>query len=150
MTAIVINGSPKNRGHVGTLCKRFGVPVIHLADGIEEAYLEIMKADVIVFATPVLWFNVSALMKALLERMPETPHFPLEGKTAYFFAVCDEDGGQQAINQMMAPLNHMGFKIPPYACMFYNTKMARKSEGEWQIRDVKALGNKLRLLNKSS
>ena len=49
MTAIVINGSPKKRGHVSKLCKRFGVPVVHLADGIEKAYLEIMKADVIVF-----------------------------------------------------------------------------------------------------
>jgi multimeric flavodoxin WrbA len=148
MTAIVINGSLKKRGRVGKLCKEFGVPIIHLVDGIENAYREIKKADVIVFATPVLWFNVSSLMKELLERLPESPRYPLFGKTAYFFAVCDEDGAQQAINLMMGPLNHMGFAIPPHACLFYNTNMATKSELKWQVKDIGALAKKLRQLNK--
>jgi multimeric flavodoxin WrbA len=145
MSAIVINGSPKKRGRVAKLCQRFGVRIVHLADGIDRAFEEIKKADVIIFATPVLWFNVSALMKQLLERIPEAKKFPMHGKTAYFFAVCDEDGGQQAINQMMGPLNHMGFCIPPHACMFYNNNMAHRSEDRWQIKDITALRKKLRL-----
>ena len=143
MSAIIINGSSKKRGRVARLCKQFGIRVVHLADGIDKAYREIKKAKKVVFATPVAWFNVSALMKELLERIPEAPRFPMHGKTAYFLAVCDEDGGQQAINQMMGPVNHMGFKIPPYACIFYNNNMARKSEQKWQIKDIARLRRKL-------
>ena len=65
ISAIVINGSPKKRGRVAKLCQRFGVRVVHLADGIEQAYEEIKKADVIIFATPVLWFNVNLFFRLL-------------------------------------------------------------------------------------
>ena len=132
MEKIVINGSPKKDGTTAKLCQRFNLPIVHLADGIEEAVAEIMVAEDIVFATPVYWFNVSALMKQLIEALPESPNFPCLGKRAYFFAVCNEDGGQQAINQMFAPLNHMGFTIPPWACHFYNLNTVGKSEDNWQ------------------
>ena len=55
----------------------------------------------------------------------------------------DKDGAQQAINQMMAPLN-LGFKIPPYACFFYNVHMAEKSEGQWQLKGMRYLRSRLR------
>jgi NADPH-dependent FMN reductase len=94
----------------------------------------ILKADVVVFATPTHWFNVSALMKQLIDRMEEGPNYPCEAKAAFFIAVCNEDGGQQAINQMMAPFNHMGFLIPPYASYIYNSNMAEKSEDQWMFK----------------
>jgi hypothetical protein len=35
-----------------------------------------------------------------------------------------DHGAHQAINQIFAAVNHMGFKIPPYASIFYNKNMA--------------------------
>ena len=84
-------------------------------------------------------------MKQLIDRMEEGPEYPCEGKTAFFVATCDEDGGQQAINQMFAPLNHMGFSIPPYASYFYNNNMAEKSEDQWMLKGMTELGSRLRI-----
>jgi multimeric flavodoxin WrbA len=144
MSAICINGSPNRHGRTSDLCKKIGVPIVHLGEGIPLAVEEIKKADAVVFVTPVHWFNVSHLMNELFYQMPEGPKYPFEGKTAYFIAVCDEDGGQQAINQMFAAVNHMGFAIPPYACNYYNNNMARKSEGQWQLKFVRRLRRELK------
>src|SRR5258708_4918895 len=70
----------------------------------------IKRADAIIFSTPVHWFNMSTLMKALLDFMAplEFPDFPLEGKVAGLIATCDEDGGQQVLSLMAAVLVHYG------------------------------------------
>ena len=144
MSAIAINGSPKKDGHTVRLLAKLGVPVIHLRDGIRPARDAILRAKAIVFGTPVRWFNVSALMKQLIDSLPEAPDYPCHRKIAFFVAVCDEDGGQQAINQMFAPLNHMGFSIPPFASYFYNNNMADKSEERWMLTEASALRSRLR------
>jgi multimeric flavodoxin WrbA len=144
MSAIAINGSPEKDGHTARLLAKLGVPIFHLSDGIRPAHHAILRTEAIVFGTPVRWFNVSALMKELIDGLPEGPEYPCEGKTAFFVAVCDEDGCQQAINQMFAPLNHMGFSIPPYACYFYNNNMADKSEDQWMLRGMSELRSRLR------
>ena len=119
-------------------------PVVHLADGIEEAYQALLKSDPIVFASPVMWFNMSSLMKQFIERIPESEeNFPCYGKTAYFFATFEEDGAQQTIGLMMSALNHMGFKIPQHASYFYNYNMAEKSENQWQMSAVEDLKKRL-------
>jgi multimeric flavodoxin WrbA len=142
---IAINGSSNKHGQTCQLLNQLGIPIYHLQEGIEPAYEAILKADVVVFATPTIWFNVSASMKQLIELMEEGPDFPCEGKAAFFVAACDEDGAQQAINQMMAPFNHMGFSIPPYAYYIYNNNMAEKSEDQWMLKGMAELGSRLRL-----
>ena len=142
---IAINGSSSNHGQTSGLLNQLGIPIYHLQHGIEPAYEAILKADVVAFATPTHWFNVSALMKQLIDRMEEGPNYPCEGKAAFFIAVCNEDGGQQAINQMMAPFNHMGFLIPPYASYIYNSNMAEKSEDQWMLKGMTELKSRLRL-----
>src|SRR5688572_8709094 len=124
--AIAINGSPNRNGRTFKLLSQLSISIYHLEDGVQKAIAAILIADTIVFGTPTRWFNVSASMKDLIDHMPEAPEYPCEGKSAFFVAVCDEDGAQQAINQMMGPLNHMGFKIPPYAGYFFNSNMAEK------------------------
>jgi multimeric flavodoxin WrbA len=141
--AIAINGSSDKHGRTSRLLNQLDIQIYHLQDGIEPAYEAILKADVVVFATPTKWFNVSALMKEFIDRMEEGPNYPCEGKTAFFVATCDEDGGQQAINQMFAPFNHMGFLIPPYACYFYNNNMAEKSENKWMLNGMAFLKSRL-------
>jgi multimeric flavodoxin WrbA len=133
--AIAINGSSNNNGRTAGLLKELGIQIYHLSEGVGRARDAILEANTVVFGTPTRWFNVSASMKDLIDKLPEAPDYPCDGKTAFFVAVCEEDGAQQAINQMMAPLNHMGFWIPPYACYIYNINMAEKSEGQWQIKE---------------
>ena len=140
---IAINGASTKDGRTSALLLELGIPICHLADGVERARDAVLAADMVVFGTPTRWFNVSASMKDLIDQLPEAPDYPCHGKSAYFLAVCDEDGAQQAINQMMAPLNHMGFRIPPYASYIYNTNMADKSEGQWQLRGMADLRRRL-------
>jgi multimeric flavodoxin WrbA len=142
---IAINGSSNKHGQTSRLLNQLDIPIYYLQDGIEPAYEAILKADVVVFATPTYWFNMSALMKQLIDQMEEGPSYPCEGKAAFFVAVCDEDGGQQAINQMIAPLNHMGFSIPPYASYIYNNNMAEKSEDQWMLKGMVELWSRLRV-----
>lgn len=104
----------------------------------------LLKSDPIVFASPVRWFNMSALMKEFIERIPESEEdFPCYGKTAYFFVTFAEDGAQQAISLMMSAANHMGFKIPEHASYFYNYNMADKSENQWQLHATADLKKRL-------
>lgn len=100
------------------------------------------EADGMIFSTPVHWFNMSALMKALFDFMAplEYPDFPLEGKVAGLIATCDEDGGQQTLSLMAAPLVHYGFIIPPYGMVYHNNKATEGGEGGWQKKDFRLLG----------
>jgi multimeric flavodoxin WrbA len=93
MSAIAINGSPSRDSGTAILLPQLENPVYHLGDGVWRAHDAILETETIVFGTPVLWFNVSALMKELIDGLPEGPDSPCEGKTAFFVAVCDEDGG---------------------------------------------------------
>lgn len=145
-----INGSPNKDGRgVGFLkialeqAEREGakIQLVHLADRKDIVPL-LKKADGVVFSTPVHWFNMSTLMKEFIDSLTplEYPAFPLEGKVAGFIATCDEDGGMQAISQMLAPLNHLGFVIPAYATVFRNLRIEANSEGEWMVKDLRLLG----------
>lgn len=145
MAPLAINGSPHKDGRLAEMLSQLEVPLVHLSDGIEAAYQLLLKFDPVVFATPVRWFNMSALMKEFLDRIPESEeNFPCYGKTAYFFATCEEDGAQQAISLMMSAVNHMGFKIPQHAGYMYNYNMAEKSENQWQLKAIDELKNRIR------
>lgn len=146
MRKIAINGSRERQGEVAKHLEQIGLPIVHLQDGIELAVDAVLEAEVVVFGTPVLWFNVSALMKQLIETLPEAPKYPYDGIWAYLFALGNEDGCQQAINQMFAPLSHMGFRFPPYASQFVNTSMKGKSEDQWQDNATAFLREQIRRL----
>jgi len=167
MLILGINGSP----HKGGMCDRLlaqalqgslhegaEVDYLHLVDHIrtfpdgelsdrippelEELILRIEAADGIIVATPVHWFNVSALTKALIDFLSATEYrgFSLEGKALGALASCEEDGGAQALSLIALPLLHLGFLIPPYSLVFHNRNMADKSEDRWQERDPWLVG----------
>jgi multimeric flavodoxin WrbA len=153
MNIIAINGSPHPRGTTWKLLHQIKrkVPkleLLQLRDNVSGVTKAVRTADVVVFASPIRWFNVSALMKELLEELEEAPNFPLQDKIAYLIAIGDEDGGQQTINQMFAPLSHMGFWFPPYASQFVNTSMKGKSEEMWQDRVPESIAAELQRLKK--
>lgn len=105
----------------------------------------IEPADGIIFSTPTYWFNVSALMKNLIEHLTVFSFrgeqgYALCGKVAGFIATCEEDGGQAAINALVSPLVHMGFLIPPQSMLIYNINMAEKSHDQWMLKDAPLIG----------
>lgn len=83
MRAIAINGSPRKDGRTAIHLKALGHKIVHLIDGISQAKAEVLAADLIVFATPVYWFNMSSLMKELIDELPEAPDFECEGKSLF-------------------------------------------------------------------
>lgn len=111
---------------------------------VEAVFEKILWADGVIFASPTHWFNISSLMKVLIDFMAkrEAPDFPFAGKCAAFLVSCEEDGGQAAISAMAAPLCHLGFSIPHF-CMLFHNSSARSSEFDWQNIDLGLLGPNL-------
>jgi multimeric flavodoxin WrbA len=139
--------------------------LIHLVDIVKEfhdgsftnipsslqATFDSMKAaDGFVFATPVHWFNMSALMKCFIDwltSLEQEDTRELEGKVAGVLAHCDEDGGNQAVTSIFSPLVHMGMLVPPYCGFFRNRYVAPQSEAGWQVVDHRLVGqNVVRLV----
>ena len=133
MKIIGINGSPHLKSQTNRLleltleqCKKEGsdIKLIHLSKvnlpffhgkykkqipaKFKKFFQDITEADGIVFASPVHWFNMSSLMKNLIDWMTilEIDSFKLEGKAASFIVVCEEDGGQQAIRSIILPFSY--------------------------------------------
>ncbi len=93
------------------------------------------EADGFIIATPVHWFNVSVLIKQFIDETLynfSAEPYELEGKPVGIIAVCNEDGGNQAIANIAMPLNHCGVFVPPFGTLFYNRSMPEHGEGGWQ------------------
>jgi multimeric flavodoxin WrbA len=172
MKILGFNGAPAKTGAVSALLSESlqaaaeeiaelgGTPntmVIHLIDIVKEfhdgsftniptslqsTFDNMRTADGFVFATPVHWFNMSALMKCFIDWLTslEQDTCELEGKVAGVLAHCDEDGGNQAVTSILSPLIHMGLLVPPYCGFFRNKYVASQSEAGWQSVDHRLVG----------
>jgi multimeric flavodoxin WrbA len=172
MKIVGFNGDPAKTGAVATLLfeslqaaeeeiaalgKTPNTAVIHLVDVVKEfhdgsftniptslqnTFDSMSTADGFLFATPVHWFNMSALMKCFIDWLTslEQDTCELEGKVAGVLAHCDEDGGNQAATSILSPLLHMGMLVPPYCGFFRNKHMASHSEAGWQVDDHRLVG----------
>ena len=165
-----INGSPHKDGICANLLKKVlaaakehgaQTEIVHLVDTERSFYhsgfkkkpekdfaklsVKIKEADGLVLATPVMWMNVSSLMKNFIEKLTyfEVNNYDLEGKVAAFVTTEDLEGGWKTALDMAGPLNHMGLIIPPYAMLFYNRKLAHHVKAKWMKRDVELLGKNL-------
>jgi len=118
-------------------------------DDMQEIYKILLKANGIVFATPVYWFNVSGLMKNFIDRLTclECSGFLLEGKIAGFIAATKEDEGGRLMPllNMAGVMSHMGMIIPPYSLIFYPGIEENKN---WAVEDTKLLGKNMVMLAK--
>ncbi len=147
---LIISGSLNKNGHLNKLLKRakkvlekkFNVAFVQLPNNRAKKYL--LSAKGVIFASPVHWFNVSVPMKNFIDSLTEFADEPykLEGKVAIFLATCNEDGGQQAINSMMIPLNYMGVLIPPFASLIHNLSMEKHGQDGWQ-NDIESWAKQL-------
>ncbi len=93
----------------------------NLADAMKGFHQKLLFADGVVFATPVYWFGMSALMKAFIERLTslENTGKMLTGRVAGFVAAGEEDGAMMAISHLMAVTSDMGFIFPPMPFTYY-------------------------------
>lgn len=121
-------------------------------DDMQKIYPKLIKADAIVFGTPVYWFNMSGLMKNFIDRLTclAPGGYLLEGKVGVFLAVSKEDeGGKATAAQSMATaLNHLGLFIPPYGIMFYPGKEKIVKKGSivwdnWVLEDSSKIGRNI-------
>jgi multimeric flavodoxin WrbA len=106
-------------------------------DDMQKIYPLLLKADAIVFGTPVYWFNMSGPMKTFIDRLTccAAGGYLLEGKVGVFFAVSKEDEGGKvtATVSMASAMNHLGLMIPPYGLLFYPGKeeIVKKGKVIW-------------------
>jgi len=110
-------------------------------DALAPVFEKMRRADAFIFATPVHWYNMSALTKCFIDWLTTLEaNFELQGKAAGAIAFCDSDGGNQAVSNILTPLLHMGLAIPPY-CAFYRNKFAPvHPDALWQLTDHRLVG----------
>jgi len=97
---------------------------------------KLLRADIIIFASPVYWFNVSPLLMQFFVDITALEYdwdFPLCGKIGAAITHCDEDGGEKVAGDILAPLRHFGLITPPLGGFWRNRVGARFSEDHWQV-----------------
>lgn len=84
----------------------------------------LLSADIVIFATPVWWNNMSSLMQRVVERLDELHDRIMEGKPsglenkkAGIIITGDSDGAQSIIAGLANFFNAIGLNLPPYATL---------------------------------
>jgi multimeric flavodoxin WrbA len=89
---------------------------------------QIIKADVIIFATPIWWGGRSSLMQRVIERMDAFDEGTIPGvngregllnKVAGIVITGSEDGAQAVMAGIMETLSFMNFTLPPQCCTYW-------------------------------
>ncbi len=115
-----------------------------LADGMRGIFQTLLASDGLIIATPVYWFQVSGMVKTLLDRLTalENSGRLLEGKIAGVCAACEEEGAVSALMPLMATLNDMGLLLPPYS-LVYHTGRKPVSDDPESVRYAIQLGRNM-------
>lgn len=115
-----------------------------LADGMKGIFQTLLASDGLIIATPVYWFQVSGLIKTLLDRLTalENSGRLLEGKIAGICAVCEEEGAISALMPLMATLNDMGLLLPPYSLVYHTGRYPISDDPE-SVRYAIQLGRNM-------
>ncbi len=128
---------------------KLAVPEKMPKDGIVELYPEILRADGLVFGTPVYWANMSGVMKDFIDHLTplENKGFRLEGKIAAFIAASKENegGAEMAAMSMVTALAQMGVLIPPNAVMWHPGTWinSKKTIASWAQKDAAKVGKNM-------
>ncbi|RLG75419.1 MAG: flavodoxin family protein [Thermoprotei archaeon] len=123
-------------------------------DDMKEIYDKILKADGVIFATPIYWYSPSGVIKRVIDRLTALENMIfvsgrswVEGKVAGVIAVGNDSGEIQLISLMYATLNSMGFIIPPFALSFFNTREDVLSDDE-TLLEAANVGRSITLMAK--
>ena len=84
----------------------------------------VLAADIVIFATPIWWNNMSSLMQRVVERLDELHDrvmngdpSGLEAKAAGIVITGDSDGAQSVIASLANFFNAIGLNLPPFATL---------------------------------
>jgi multimeric flavodoxin WrbA len=93
-------------------------------DDWPHIFEKIKSADIIIFATPIWWSNLSSEMQKVIERLDEVHDKIMKGETSDLADKCmgivitgDGDGAQHIIGGISNFANAMGMVVPPYATL---------------------------------
>ncbi len=109
---------------------------------------KLLRADAVIFSTPIYWYQVSGVMKNFIDRLTSFEnmiyHEPrrslFEGKIAAFIAVGNDTGAITTISWMMSVLNSMGAHIPAWALAYHHDREKDVLENKDAVRDAANLG----------
>ncbi len=124
-----------------------GTELVHLSEmpSVAKMHEKILSCDGIIISTPVHWFNVSVHVKKFIDevlwRFSGEP-YEINGIPVGIIATCNEDGANQAISQIVMPLNHCGFYVPPFGTLIHNLSMPSHGEDGWQD-DAESIGKQI-------
>lgn len=86
----------------------------------------VLRADIVIFATPIWWGNISSLLQRVIERMDalndtllETGISPFSNKVGGIVITGAEDGAQHIIGNLCNFMVWNGLTIPPAASLSY-------------------------------
>lgn len=131
-----------------------------LPEAIIPTFEKMLKADAIIFGSQVAWYSMGSLMKSFIEHLTAFEYGPelladafpafhlkdgrqLSNKILGVITTCNEDGGQQVANSIVAPLSDMGMHLPK-GCMFYqNGNVMERSEEGWQTTYQRLVGENI-------
>src|SRR3989344_5751329 len=101
-----------------------------MVDGKQDEWPQIVQkmfaADIIIFATPIWWGNMSSLMQRAIERLDElndeiaaTGRSEFLNKAGGMVITGDEDGAQHVIGNISNFMSWNGFTLPPASSLSY-------------------------------
>lgn len=100
-----------------------------IEDDMKILYDKVLKADALIIATPIYWFNMSSVVKTFIDRLTAFENMIfidgkswVEGRVAGVIACGNDSGCIQVIANLYATLVSMGFAIPPWALAYFNKK----------------------------
>jgi multimeric flavodoxin WrbA len=110
-------------------------------DGWPFILSKIIASDIIIFATPIWWSNMSSEMQRVIERLDSIHDEILEGKPSRLenkvggiVITGDSDGAQHIIADVANFFNAIGIILPPYASLSVmyegQAKGAKTTRGE--------------------
>lgn len=102
---------------------------------------QMVKADVVIFATPIWWGTRSSLMQRAIERMDAFDEGTVpEGRNALLNKVAgivitgSEDGAQAVMAGMMEVLSFMNFTLPPQCCTYWVGEVGQDTKTDAERR----------------
>lgn len=95
-----------------------------VGDEWPEILERVLSADIVIFATPIWWNNMSSMMQRVIERLDELHDHLMNGKpsglerkAAGIVITGDSDGAQTIIASLANFFNAVGLTLPPYATL---------------------------------
>lgn len=135
--------------------KKCKYPCVIEDDDMGTLYEKVLRADGLVIASPVYWFNVSGQLKNFIDRLTVFENMIfidgrcwVEGKVAGVIAAGADSGQVQLIANLFVTLNSMGIVIPPWALAY--TKEDSDALGQEQASmDAANVGRSVALMVKA-